>query len=282
MSCTSCGAGQSLVPVDANLGYCECDNAGYLELCTCKCTAHCATGIIPDLFNFCPLASPGVAVSFDFSLPAELTNTIDAFICADWCHPHMPVVGGSRGGYFDGSKSSLLLNNFIINGQFTFNVGARVLNNDVSLFSAQVDMMTNNRDNNDDEGAEMGSQKGIIDFFITGCNGIVLDFGPDRFKSIMEHTYEGGWATFTVCAVKTGIPDATLTTVELYLDGNAILTETSETSNWVIVPDSDPNFHIGSYKGLLYHVHGYINLFEYEADSCNGILGTPGSLCEWW
>jgi len=148
-------------------------------------------------------------MNFDFSLPAELTNTVDAFICADWCHPHMPLIGGNRGGYFNGTKSSLKLNNFIMNGQFTFNIGARILNNDVSLFSAQVDMMTNNRDNNDDEGSELAANKGIIDFFITGCDGIVLDFGPDRFKSAMEHVYDGSWAMFTVCATKHSIPGAT-------------------------------------------------------------------------
>lgn len=84
----------------------------------------------------CTTSAIDLAVNFDFSLPAELTNTVDALICADWCHPHMPVVGGNRGGFFDGTKSSLLLNNFVMNGQFTVNIGARITNDDVSLWSA--------------------------------------------------------------------------------------------------------------------------------------------------
>lgn len=145
-------------------------------------------------------------------------------------------------------------------------------------------MMTNNRDNNDDEGhGRVGTRKQIIDFFITGCRGIVLDFGPDRFKSAMEHTYEGGWAQFTVCATKTSIPDATRTDVDIFLNGAHILREgATESSNWVIVPDNNPNFHIGSYKGLLYHVEGYIHLFEYYPDCVAATWGGAGSECAWF
>lgn len=90
----------------------------------------------------CVDSSVDLAVNFIFSLPAELTNTIDALICADWCHPHMPIpaadpaASGNRGGYFDGTKSSLLLNNFVMNGSFTVNIGAKITKKDVSLFSA--------------------------------------------------------------------------------------------------------------------------------------------------
>lgn len=207
LDCASCPAGSTL-----NVNYCACDNGLVLDLCSCECAARCNTGIEADANGHCPLSSPGLAVNFDFSLPAELTNTEDPFICADWCHPHMPIPGADgRGGWFDGQKTSLLLNNFYMNGQFTVNIGARVLNNDVSLWSAQVNMMTNNRDNDleDESKYDNTNNKHIIDFFITKCNGIVLDFGPDRFKSIMEHTYEGGWAQFTVCATKQSIPLAT-------------------------------------------------------------------------
>lgn len=132
-----------------------------------------------------------------------------------------------------------------------------IRNNDASLFSAQVEMMTNNDDDLCDSIDDYNYHKHIIDFFITKCNGIVLDFGPDRIMSRMEHTYEGGWARFTVIATADCIPNLTATTITLYLNGQAI----SETvvSNYVIYPDPDPNFHIGSYKGLLHFAEGYIS-----------------------
>lgn len=111
--CETCNAGSAIV---AETTYCGCENGGFLDLCTCGCRAHCATGIVADEFGMCPLSTPGLAMNFNFELHAELTNLVDASICANWCHPHMPVVGGNRGGYFDGTKSSLLLNNFIMNG----------------------------------------------------------------------------------------------------------------------------------------------------------------------
>jgi hypothetical protein len=198
----------------------------------------------------------------------------------------MPMTSGTRGGYFDGQKTSLLINNFIMNGTFTVHIGARVLNNDVSLWSAQVNMMTNNRDNDimDESKYEYNNHKYILDFFITKCNGIVLDFGPDRFKSTMEHTYEGGWAVFTVCATKHGIPGDTATDIDVFLNDEQILNVDGETefSNWVLVHDEEPNFHIGSYKGLLYHVDGFINFFEYYPGAVHANTFAAGSDCEWW
>lgn len=89
-------------------------------------------------------------------------------------------------------------------------------------------MMTNNRDKNDEEGLGVnGSRKHIIDFFISGCDGLILDFGPDRFKSAMEHLYEGEWAQFSVCAQKTSIPNATETVIDLYLNGVQIMRDSA-------------------------------------------------------
>jgi hypothetical protein len=68
---------------------------------------------------------------------------------------------------------------------FTFDIIARVLNNDASLFSAYVEMHPYYDDDLGDRIDDENFKKHIIDFFITSCNGIVLDFGPDRIKSTM-------------------------------------------------------------------------------------------------
>jgi hypothetical protein len=84
-----------------------------------------------------------------------------------------------------------------MHGTFMIDMVARVLNNDASLWSAQVEMMTNNDDDLCESIDDYNYHKHIIDFFITKCNGLVLDFGPDRVRTD-EDVYEGGWARFTV------------------------------------------------------------------------------------
>ena len=61
-------------------------------------------------------------------------------------------------------------------------------------------MMTKDRDNDilDESKYDYVNHKFIIDFFITKSNGIVLDFGPDRLKSTMEHTF-AGWIDLIHC-----------------------------------------------------------------------------------
>jgi hypothetical protein len=59
------------------------------------------------------------------------------------------------------------------------------------------------------------------------------------------------------------------------------------TSNYIIYPDEHPNFHIGSYKGLLFFTQGYIDQFNYyindEAFTASGSQTAPAnSECEWW
>jgi hypothetical protein len=84
-----------------------------MDTCAFECREHCATGQEPDAYGHCQSLDTGIIISFDFTKPAEITNDIDPTICADWCHPHTPVQGGgNRGGWWDGEKSSLLINMF--------------------------------------------------------------------------------------------------------------------------------------------------------------------------
>lgn len=214
-------------------------------------------------------------ITFDESLPAPLENEVtldgDTVVTADWCHPPMPIT--DRGQFFDGSSNSLLLHDFEIYRTFTISMTARISNTDASLFSAQVALFS-------DAGDDGRGIEGILDLFLSSCNAIVFDFGPDRVQSAEELDVDV-WRQVTVLGEGVNTPGEMATTLTLLIDD---VEEDTFDSNYVIWPDSDPNFHIGSYKGLLYFSHGYVKDFIYsiEADGTRAEVATGLGECNWW
>lgn len=127
------------------------------------------------------------------------------------------------------------------------------------------------------------NHKHIIDFFISTCNGLVFDFGPTRIESD-EGLLTEDWMKVRVEGVGTTIPDETSTVLKLYHNDVEV---NAETSNYVIWPDLEPNFHIGSYKGVVYHFNGFVYDFCYELGQTFFFDDTPVDLstistCQWW
>jgi hypothetical protein len=77
-----------------------------MDSATWKCVDACYTGYEKDANNECILAT---SPAFEFSF-ATVTPLDSNGIIADYCHP--PIVIDQRGGYFDGSKSSIQVTNF--------------------------------------------------------------------------------------------------------------------------------------------------------------------------
>jgi hypothetical protein len=131
--------------------------------------------------------------------------------------------------------------------------------------------------NIDDE----GSRKHIVDFFISSCNGLVFDFGPDRVETAEALTTED-WTMVRITGVGTTIPEETSTVLSLYHNADEVV---QVTSNYIIWPDTNPNFHIGSYKGVTYHLNGFVNDFSYWlGDQGATDMAVPADLstCHWW
>jgi len=120
---------------------------------------------------------------------------------------------------------------------------------------------------------------GKIELWLTPCGAVGLNFGEYREVS-SEDTYNGEWSYFRThydqvrevevgpsrrLSAGTHLHDLTKVSVEL--NGSPIMSFDYE---MLVYPQWNPDFHVGSYKGHMYHFEGFIHSFYYNISPDNG------------
>jgi hypothetical protein len=130
---------------------------------------------------------------------------------------------------------------------------AKGYNPNGTLFSADVEFWNGwNNYHNGCVGCDWNecqiSQCGQIEMWVTPCGAIGVNFGDHRYVS-EEDTYSGEWSYFRL-SYDHNDAGTRASTVTLSLDGTEV---TSFDYDSLVYPRWDPEFHLGSYKGWLYH-----------------------------